>query len=40
MSRAGVDMKKLEALYPKAYNDCFIPQKESSRIFTLKAANK
>lgn len=40
MSRAGVDMKKLKALYPKAYNDCFIPQKESSRIFTLKAANK
>ena len=38
MSRASVDMQKLEALYPKAYKDCFIPQKESSRVFTLKAA--
>ena len=40
MSRAGIDTQKLEALYPKAYNDCFIPQRESSRVFTLKAANK
>lgn len=40
MSRTSVDMKKLEALYPKAFNDCLIPQRETSRSFSVKASKK